>query len=1176
MRRSRCLRFRLGAQAILAALAAFTMAAGGCSASPKADPEALRRMTAALRPQIESLRDQQRFVEALAMAERVCAAMEEAGDTQSPAYGEDLYALGALHREVGHPEKARTRLEKALAAREKGLGPDRPETISVKRELGDLYALLGDPGQGEALLVAAAHASEGPESPPAAALERLDARISLARFHLATDRPEEAARAFQEAQGALESLRSSGSPVVQSERMAEVLSRCADLAMTMAQPELAKQLGSEAFACLQTHLEESDPRLFEARFELAALLTRARAFNAAEALYIEALDFAADAAVRAQLTNDLGTLYLATANIGKAEERYQQALDILRQAGQQTSRAYAEDLIDLALLHSKMGRYAAAEPLYREAFVLLRETPGPDHPDYAMHLNERACMLIAMGAYDEAAPLLQEAKTILARTLGTDHLEYANTLHNLGALSFERLQFKKAQPFLEQAFAIKKRLLSPEDADYSSSREALGVVYSKLREFDKAEPLLVESLESVKRRVGDTHEEYATALNNLAVFYMKQGKYARAEELQLQSLELEARLWGEDHPRTLGCRRNLISLLAHSGRRQEAIDRAYESVGFARQYLGQALVGMTDQRKQGIVTSREMDDIANDAFTLAMTDASGAMLAEGIASADPAARLGLTTALGLKGIALEVMVAEKAWGERSASPEWRENYEHLSALRREWAALNYAQAAEAGRLDPAATESLRAGIEQAERDLAQQNLRFATDLRLRDAGADEVGQALPPGTLLLEIVRTLLFDFNRAGHVTPARYLCFALRAGGEKAVAVDLGDAGALDALVAEYRKLEEEQATAGAYDAGGEAALASLGQRLYQRLLRPVLDGEVAGGCERLIIAPDGALQLIPFEALVTSAEEAGALRYLAEDYAVSYVNSGREIVTWGQAQSGEATAPLVIGDPDFDASAEQVLDTVARAFSGEPALLPAVPSASPGAEAPLTFAGAIEESEAAWHWSRLTGAGDYCSQVAEILGTDRLFVGGQAVEEVIKTCRSPRILTIATHGFFLTEGEGGTLANPLLRSGLVFAGANAPADLAAAGIAAGLSLNDGILTALEASALDLSGTELVSLTACETGIGAVQKGVGVAGLRRALRHAGAQTMLVSLWKIPVEPSTEMTRDFYEAWRKEGKPKGAAHRTASLRQLEKARATYGSGHPIFWAGVILIGDAS
>ena len=184
--------------------------------------------------------------------------------------------------------------------------------------------------------------------------------------------------------------------------------------------------------------------------------------------------------------------------------------------------------------------------------------------------------------------------------------------------------------------------------------------------------------------------------------------------------------------------------------------------------------------------------------------------------------------------------------------------------------------------------------------------------------------------------------------------------------------------------------------------------------------------------------------------------------------------------------------------------------------------------------------------------------------------------------------RVLHLATHGFFLggqcasalssSRGIGGMTMvgeksppaageNPLLLSGFALAGANHRA-------AAAPDEDDGILTAEEIAALDLSSVEWAVLSACDTGIGEVRAGEGVFGLRRAFQVAGARTLIMSLWSVEDEAAREWMKALYEGRLVKGLGTAEAVREASLKVLRERRAKGESTHPFYWAGFVAAGD--
>jgi CHAT domain-containing protein len=220
-------------------------------------------------------------------------------------------------------------------------------------------------------------------------------------------------------------------------------------------------------------------------------------------------------------------------------------------------------------------------------------------------------------------------------------------------------------------------------------------------------------------------------------------------------------------------------------------------------------------------------------------------------------------------------------------------------------------------------------------------------------------------------------------------------------------------------------------------------------------------------------------------------------------------------------------------------------------------------------------------------LPGAEAEARSVAGLLGSDCILrVGADAREATLKAVVSPRVLHLATHGFFLSDQEfkrtnglagdsllfsglarqmssGEDWENPLVRCGIALAGANHASQITNA------VAEDGLLTGLEASLLNLQGTELVILSACDSGTGEVKIGEGVMSLRRAFRIAGAQTVLASHWKVSDQATRLLMTEFIRRWRS-GEPRAKAWRESQLSLLHSKEF----GNPYFWAAFTLTGQ--
>jgi len=361
----------------------------------------------------------------------------------------------------------------------------------------------------------------------------------------------------------------------------------------------------------------------------------------------------------------------------------------------------------------------------------------------------------------------------------------------------------------------------------------------------------------------------------------------------------------------------------------------------------------------------------------------------------------------------------------------------------------------------------------------------------------------------------------------------------------VDLGEAARIDHEVARLRNALSNPSRADAQE---------LAQALDEKVMRPVRP--LLGDARLILLSPDGALNLVPFGALVDEEQ-----RYLIERFTFVYLTTGRDLLRL-QIQSPERQGSMVIANPAFDGG-------------GTPPLVQ-VAAATDHAEARRS----VDFTNL--RFAPLPGTASEAVGLQDLLSESRVLTGVAATEAALKQVHGPRILHIATHGFFLADQPrepkmtraaivsnefsevplrpaGLWVENPLLRSGLALAGANQRRSGA----------EDGVLTALEAAGLDLWGTKLVVLSACETGVGAVQNGEGVYGLRRALVMAGAESQVMSLWKVADDATRDLMIAYYQSLL------SGKGRAEALRQVQLALLTSEERqHPFYWAGFIPSGQ--
>jgi CHAT domain-containing protein len=465
-----------------------------------------------------------------------------------------------------------------------------------------------------------------------------------------------------------------------------------------------------------------------------------------------------------------------------------------------------------------------------------------------------------------------------------------------------------------------------------------------------------------------------------------------------------------------------------------------------------------------------------------------------------------------------------------------------------------------------------------EQELMKRSAALSQQRAMDTATWRDVQKALKPGEAAVEVTR---FQFhNGMSFTADFIYAALVVTPESKSPEFVLLGEAKDLEAApmmayradVGQTRGFTEEATPA----APGQEAAVPNTSAAYAAFWKP-LEGAL-GAAKRVYFAPDGVLNQIPIGLM---ADSAGKL--VLEKVQLRIVNSTKDLLR--ATPAAQTKNAVLVGNPKFDLTATQQRTAMAELNGG---------SAGSGAAGQRANAGGSEAGNTVQVASRggeLKG-GDLNplpgTQV-EVDTVDKLlkgagwqaetYTGDLALKQTVTQARGPRVVHIATHGFFLTDQELAAQAaaqgethtpteDPMLRSGLFFAGA----DRARAGAAPEAGVDDGVLTAYEASQLNLEGTELVVLSACETGLGAQSNSEGVFGLRRGLQEAGAGAVLMSMWSVPDKETQELMALFYAKWLG-GLDKPEALRQAQLQERETVRQRYGKDLPFYWGAFVMVG---
>jgi CHAT domain-containing protein/tetratricopeptide (TPR) repeat protein len=620
-------------------------------------------------------------------------------------------------------------------------------------------------------------------------------------------------------------------------------------------------------------------------------------------------------------------------------------------------------------------------------------------------------------------------------------------------------------------------------------------VLRELGEYKRAEALLEAYRKDIEKTYGKKSPIYGMAELSTAYVYMGAGKVGEAERLLTDSLELAERE---------------LSNVLKSG------TEADHAVYFAR-------------------NSYQLDTAINFHLTYAPRSPS-------------AARLALTTLVRRKGRVLDAAAASLATIRAKLSPDDKKLLDDLASARAKLAKLTVAGATTGDADYAKEVAALEDQIQKLELAVGKKSAAYRTVSQAVELKA--IQKAIPKDAKLVEMVNFQPSDpkapFTLINPKLPPRhYAAYVVGNTGDPSV-VDLGEVGPIDEAIEKFRKAVA--------DPDNDRA-AELGHTLYALTFGKVK--AALGTSTNVLIAPDGTLNVVPFSALVDDKQQ-----FLIKTYTFTYLTSGRDLLRVALRSKAQGGG-VIFADPSFDSTGK-----AAAAGGGT--------------------RGRRSSELSTLSWPPLPGTGQEADLVEKTMRGLKVFRGADATEGAVKQLRGPKILHLATHGFFLPDeappakaaedpnapragapapapaGGAGPIPtdnyeNPLLRSGLAFAGANKLES----------GEDDGILTAMEASGLDLEGTKLVVLSACETGVGKVSNGEGVYGLRRALVIAGAESLVMTLWQVDDIATRDLMAGYYKRL-DAGKPRSSALRDIQLEIA--ARPKY--QHPYYWASFVPAGD--
>jgi uncharacterized protein YegL/tetratricopeptide (TPR) repeat protein len=1112
--------------------------------------------------------------------ERALHMKEKALGPDHPEIAKSLNNLAGIYCSQALYDKARPLYERALRIKEKVFGVDHPEVAICLNNLAGLHHTLGAYAQARLLYERALHMSEdrlGAAHPQVVMLLNNLAGLHETLGAYAQARPlyERALRTNEEVLGA------------KHPHLAMSLNNLAALYQQHGLYGRAKPLFERALRIREEALGDKHPDVATSLCNLGALYRAQGLYKQATPLYERAVRITqevfgvAHPAVAASLSNladlyqeqdrytqakplylrvlqireatfgkrhpevatslaRLASLHVAQGAYARARSLHERALQIRETALGPQHPEVADSLSCLAELCRAQGAYDQAEPLALRALRIREQALGPEHPDVAMSFNNLALIDQARGAYAQAEPKYEHALHIMEHTLGAEHPHVATSLNNLAELLREQGAYAQAEPLYKRALHIRKEMLGPDHTSVATSLNNLALLYHAQGTRALAESHYAQALDILERILGASHPEVSTTLSNLAVFYRQQGAYARAKPLYERALWILEQAVGDEHPGVATSMNNLAGLHMAQGEHAQA-----EALYQRALHIWEKALGHDHPHVAGLLTNLAVlawitGDISSAFRYLVRADAIQErhvgltlmtlseprkrrllhaqrgdvdLLISFHAHGDPgnteALEAALTATLQRKARLLREVAGAQAALRGSLSPTLQGELDALQTRRVELATRRHDA-------DPRHVDALRAlaqEVERRETELSRKSAAFRA--HAEPPTIAKVQAALPSGAALIEVACYRRFDPRRVQGWGESRYVAYVLRRDHAPAW-LALGEAARIDTAVAAARSALTNPAL------DPRASLRALDELVFAPIRRLI------GPTEHFVVSPDAALHLVPFAALT---HERG--HYLVEQCLITYLTTGRDLVRPTGPERARSR-PLVLAAPHYHGRYKPLPGTL------------------------------VEAAALRGYFTDLD-----------------VHVEQHATKRKLTAARGPQFVHIATHGFFRTPrpssfvqgvravrrardiivpsvppppDEEGQIEEALDDAGLIFAGTtDAESDL----------------TARELAGIDLRGTQLVVLSACDTGVGQVARSEGVYGLRRALAIAGAETQVVSLWKVDDDATSRLMSHYYGALR-QGTGRSAALRRAQQELLRDGRLA----NPFYWAAFVVIGD--
>lgn len=832
-----------------------------------------------------------------------------------------------------------------------------------------------------------------------------------------------------------------------------------------------------------------------------------------------------------RLNYKMGNQFMAETNLKLAKLKYEQISGT-------NEPNYLKTIGLLGLLYSDMGRFTKAEEFTQKALDGWEELQGKESIGYLAELNNYAVLQLNLGNFIEAERIIQQLGKKLNADKENEMLPYAIYLNNEAILNQYMGRADEALGLMKECTNIAKESLTEKNSTYLQFLTNKAILEQENGDLETAENTFQQVLDLQESRLklnAKNDPDYAHMKSNIAALYMQKGEYDKAEEALKLALEIYEDKFGAEHLTTAGTQSDLGNLYRFLGEDEKAEPLLQNALYTRERKLSKAHPKVVKSQEDLALWfwANDQMESANSYFKRVM-ETSQEFIKDYFPALSEAEKTKyweqlkprffrfynfalenheeypelledfMRYRLATKGILLSASTALR-------NTIFSQNDEELTTLYEQWLdqkqqlANAYALSDEEIKEQNLNVDSLETAANQTEKDLSVKSDAFSSAYEGRNTDYKALLSKLKTGQVIVEIVQYPIFDKQLTNENA---YAYAILKKGQEKPSIIINKEGNLLENRYYSYYNNVINQKMKDDYS--------------YAQYWKP-LEKEIENA-SRIYISPDGIYNQVNMNTL-----QQPNGKYLIQDHDIRYVGHPNDILFERSVQSAGQQTAFLMGDPNFNSQSIAQL---------------------PGTR------------------KEIEDISKYLSSSMKM----QKYLNNEANESNLKEVKSPKYLHLASHGYFLEDKQANDnlfgvqlqyiRQNPLLRSGLLLSGAGA--EESSGSSQSFNQSNNGFFSAYEAINLNLNNTEMVVLSACETAKGDVKAGEGVYGLQRAFIVAGAESLVMSLWKVDDTATQKLMSGFYKE-NVQGKAIPDAFRSAQLAMLSEYK------HPYYWGAFIM-----